>query len=205
MFMQTLNVLTNSLQYDSILRSIKRVIRLYNFILPFSYEIVCPFRPHIIKVICCSKTGCRPLYDVLNLNDFHLKSQKNLITELNIQDNFGWEFVFDLPFYLTKDSKLQWFQFKIVHRIIETNHLLSKMGLKEHDYCSFCNQYPETIEHLFWDCTHVDMFWRSLKTWLTNDFNTDVFSNWSNIEIILGNRRTQKYYYFIGKTIYLQV
>ena len=31
-----------------------------------------------------------------------------------------------------------------------------------------------------------------LKTWLTNDFNTDVFSNWSNIEIILGNRITQK-------------
>ena len=80
-----------------------------------------------------------------------------MITELNIQDNFGWEFVFDLPFYLTKYSKLQWFQFKIVHRIIETNHLLSKMGLKEHDYCSFCNQYPETIEHLFWDCTHVDI------------------------------------------------
>mgnify|MGYP000197530733 CR=1 FL=1 len=35
-------------------------------------------------------------------------------------------------------------------------------------------------------------FGDQLKTWLTNDFNNDVFSNWSNIEIILGNRRTQK-------------
>ena len=142
------------------------MIRLYNFELPFSYEIVRPFRPQIIKVIYCSKTGCRPIYDVLNLNDFHLKSQNKWITELNHQDNFGWKFVFDLPFYLTKDSKLQWFQFKIVHRIIGTNHLLSKMGLKENDYCSFCNQYPETSAHLFWECTHVDIFWRSLKTTL---------------------------------------
>jgi len=30
-----------------------------------------------------------------------------------------------------------------------------------------------------------------LKTWLTNDFNNDVFCNWSKIEIILGNRRIQ--------------
>ena len=139
------------------------MIRLYNFELPFSYEIVRPFRPQIIKVIFCSKTGCRPIYDVLNLNDFHLKSQNKWITELNHQDNFGWKFVFDLPFYLTKDSKLQWFQFKIVHRIIGTNHLLSKMGLKENDYYSFCNQSPETIVHLFWECRHVDIFGRSLK------------------------------------------
>ena len=101
------------------------------------FLIVRPFRPQIIKVICCSKTGCRPIHDVLNLNDFHLNSQNKWITELNLQVNFGWKFVFNLPFYLTKDSKLQWFQFKIVHRIIGTNNLLSKMELKENDYCSF--------------------------------------------------------------------
>ena len=111
--MQKWNVRTNFVQYNSIHSSIKRVIRLYNFELPFSYEIVRPFRPQIIKVIFCSKTGCRPIYDVLNLNDFHLKSQNKWITELIHQDNFGCKFAFDLPFYLTKDSKLQWFQFKI--------------------------------------------------------------------------------------------
>ena len=147
MFMQKWNVRTNCVHYNSIHSSITRVIRVYKFILPFSYEMVRPFRPQIIKVICCSKTGCRPIYDVLNVNDFHRKSQNKWITELNLKDNFGWKFVFDLPFYLTKDSKLQWFQFKIVHRIIGTNHLLSKMGLK--DYCSFCYQYPETSVHLF--------------------------------------------------------
>ena len=148
MFIQKWNVRTNFVQYNSIHSSIKRVIRLYNFELPFSYEIVRPFRPQIIKVIYCSKTGCRPIYDVLNLNDFHLKSQNKWITELNHQD---------------KDSKLQWFQFKIVHRIIGTNHLLSKMGLKENDYCSFCNQSPETIVHLFWECRHFFYFWANFK------------------------------------------
>ena len=75
--MQKWNVRTHILQYNSILCSIKRVIRLYSFILTFSYEIVRPFRPQIIKVICCSITGCRPIYDVLNLNDFHLNPKIN--------------------------------------------------------------------------------------------------------------------------------
>ena len=87
-FMQIWNVRTHFLQYTSILSSIKRVIRLYSFKLPFSYEIVRPFRPQIIKVICCSKTGCPLIYDVLNLNDFQLKSQNKWITEINLPDNF---------------------------------------------------------------------------------------------------------------------
>ena len=65
-FMQIWNVRTHFLQYDSILSSVKRVIRLYNFELPFSYEIVCPFRPHFLYVVL----------KLLNLNDFQLKSQK---------------------------------------------------------------------------------------------------------------------------------
>ena len=32
--------------------------------------------------------------------------------------------------------------------------------------CSFCNQHPETILHLFYYCEKVKTFWADLKTWL---------------------------------------
>ena len=32
--------------------------------------------------------------------------------------------------------------------------------------CSFCNQHPETILHLFYYCEKVKTFWTDLKTWL---------------------------------------
>ena len=117
---------------------------------------------------------------------------------------------------VTRYGQTRWVHISIVHFILQSctiycSHFLALHGLTCRiihgltcriihgwhvesyiDYCSFCNQYPETIVHLFWECRHVDLFGRSLKTWLTNDFNNDVFCNWSKIEIILGNRRTQK-------------
>ena len=80
------------LQYNVIRSSIKRGIRLYDFELTFSYEIVFPFSQQIIKkVICSSKTICRPIYDVLNLSDVQLISQNKCLTELNLQEKIWME------------------------------------------------------------------------------------------------------------------
>ena len=49
----------------------------------------------------------------------------------------------------TKSSKLQWFQYRIIHRILGTNSLLYKINQKPNDKCSFCLKEVETIEHIF--------------------------------------------------------
>jgi hypothetical protein len=49
----------------------------------------------------------------------------------------------------TKSSKLQWFQYIIIHRILGTNSLLYKINQKPNDKCSFCLEEVETIEHIF--------------------------------------------------------
>ena len=36
-----------------------------------------------------------------------------------------------------------------------TNRLLHKINNTHTDKCSFCKDSIETIEHLFWECTHV--------------------------------------------------
>ena len=71
--------------------------------------------------------------------------------ELNLGPNFCWKKILTFPFSLVKDTKLRWFQFRIIHRILGTNSLLCKMGIKTDNKCSFCNREKETIKHLFWD------------------------------------------------------
>jgi hypothetical protein len=42
------------------------------------------------------------------------------------------------PFSVTKNTKLQDFQYKLIHRILITNSFLHKCGLKEIELCTFC-------------------------------------------------------------------
>ena len=69
-----------------------------------------------------------------------------------------WNHIFGMPFSITRDSSLQWFQYRIIHRIIGTNYFLYKIKYKTSAECSFCHDMPETIEHIFWECKHVNFF-----------------------------------------------
>ena len=68
-----------------------------------------------------------------------------------------WNHIFGMPFSITRDSSLQWFQYRIIHRIIGTNYFLYKIKYKTSAECSFCHDMPETIEHIFWECKHVNI------------------------------------------------
>jgi hypothetical protein len=99
--------------------------------------------------------------------------------------NLDWQTIYSLPFRCTKDTKLQWFQFRINHRILGTNYLLSKMGIRNDNLCSFCGTEPETLCHLFWDCPISNSFWVNLKTLLSNKC-PNILIDWSKLDIILG-------------------
>ena len=129
---------------------------------------------------------CRDIYNLL-LGSV-LPTMKSQNKWMNLPDNFGWKF--ELPFFLTKDSMLQWFQYRIIHRILGTNRLMFKMGVVDQNNCSFCNHFSETIVHLFWECRYVDQFWRDLIKWLSEEFQNS-FTNWSKKDIIFGNRGMQ--------------
>ena len=40
-------------------------------------------------------------------------------------------------------------------------------GVKDNPNCSFCNNEPEKLLHLFWSCPKVAFFWHSLSLKLT--------------------------------------
>ena len=68
----------------------------------------------------------------------------------------------------TKSTKLIEFQFKLLHRCIPTNVFLFKIGRKENDNCTVCNNSSEMLIHLFWSCHVTSSFWKSVTDWLKN-------------------------------------
>ena len=84
-----------------------------------------------------------------------------------------WEKIYLLPFKTTLDTKLREFQYKILNRILYTNKMLFKFKKVDSPFCDFCEKELETIEHLFFHCTKVSMFWNDLKSVL-DSFNITI-------------------------------
>ena len=73
-------------------------------------------------------------------------------------DSCQWESIFRTPFASLRETKVQYFQFRFLHRILGTNYLLHHMQLKNSSLCTFCNLSDETIDHLFWACNITSNF-----------------------------------------------
>lgn len=60
---------------------------------------------------------------------------------------------------MIRKPKVQYLQFRLLHRIIGVNSYLFRLKVKDSPLCSFCNEEEETIEHLFWNCPISNSFW----------------------------------------------
>jgi exonuclease III len=112
-----------------------------------------PFIPDILKIILKPESGAKRMYDVLNASNSIMSVKEKWASKIQITvSDEEWEKLFLMPFKINKEARLQWFQYRIVHRIIGTNYLLYKMNISNSPLCTFCNNRDETIEHLFWYC-----------------------------------------------------
>ena len=102
-------------------------------------------------------------------------------------DDTDWSKTFNLTFKLTLDTKIQNFQFKLLHRILTTNSYLHKMKITGDNTCTFCKQVPETLTHLFFHCYKVETIWTEFREWV-NGLNNNFQMNVLNIsDVILLN------------------
>ena len=53
---------------------------------------------------------------------------------------------------------IRYFQFEIIHRIVDVNEYLTLLNISQSDLCSFCYSSVESIEHLFWNCPIIRRF-----------------------------------------------
>ena len=79
------------------------------------------------------------------------------------------ENVFTLAKTITMDHTIIEMQFNILHRIIGTSKLLSKIGKMNSPTCCHCKMYVETIEtieYLFYECFIIKNFrFALIKLW----------------------------------------
>ena len=74
-----------------------------------------------------------------------------------------WKTIFVKCFRTTIDTQLQWFQARILHRILPTRRYLNICKIVNSPNCLFCVEYEESLCHLFWECSHVKQFWTDLE------------------------------------------
>ncbi|KAH3713894.1 hypothetical protein DPMN_073695 [Dreissena polymorpha] len=82
------------------------------------------------------------------------------------EHELNWKHIFTMPYKAIIESTLSNFQYKYIHRIIATNKYLFKCKLSNSHLCDFCSENIETIEHLFWECKHIQPIWNQLVSFL---------------------------------------
>ena len=102
------------------------------------------------------------------------RSQGKWLEERDMHCNLSiivnWENMYCLSFLCTRKSKLRAFPFQFLHRKIATNDFLYKIGIKQTDSCSFCEEQKETLVHLFWTCKYTQNFWKSMFKSISQNF-----------------------------------
>ena len=173
-----------------------------------------PYNNHLVKtcipyftnnfLYLLNATKSRKLYDILNTNCEEPTGKVRWNQIFNICDA-EWEQIFSLPFRLTKNTKLQWFQFRINHKILSTNSFLQKIKLKDTNICTFCRSETETIEHILWDCEIVQALLDEFVTFCSNKIHWHI--SFAKKAFILGScvkKDTVKNpYYLANKILYL--
>ena len=121
-----------------------------------------PIRTSIISLFFKSSKGCRDFYNVLNKNSDTPTSKSKWENIYNIE-NETWEEIYSSPFKLPVSTLLQWFQFRINHRLLSTRSYLFKLKITDNPMCLSCQDINETIKHMLWDCPETKTFLHQLQ------------------------------------------
>ena len=93
-------------------------------------------------------------------------------------------------------------RYKIIARTVGTNSLLKYMKLRTTDACDYCG-HRENIEHKFWYCRRVKVFWTEIKSWLVNNNLTCAANKVTAKTAILGGHDSIIVNHFISVAIYM--
>ena len=97
-------------------------------------------------------------------------SEKTLQRILNFE-NINWSKIYKIGGEVTIDTYSRMFNFKLNHNILYLNKTLTRMGILNNSFCSFCNVVDESQIHLFCECHVATEIWKELKFHFTNVIN----------------------------------
>jgi hypothetical protein len=102
--------------------------------------------------------------------------------DMNLDEEF-WQYIYETPNSLTKNSKILMTQYKIINRILAVNYNLKMWGKSDTDLCTACSQV-ETIEHFIYECPKTLTLWNAIQLWWKAIFQFSI--KLSVLEIIFG-------------------
>ena len=164
-----------------------------------------PYFPNYVRILLKNEKGSKDFYDMF-IKNLYLRPKSEIKWEIELnfhKDKIWWEHVnYTVN---SNDCTIKWLQYRIIHRILGTNYLLHKIGIKDTNQCTFCNAQPETISHLFYFCSYSLSLWNNIKDWLRNEFDLEL--NINEIDVIFGysnNKKIQVLTSLLKKYIYMQ-
>lgn len=76
-----------------------------------------------------------------------------------------WKFWNLMPYQVSREVKLQSFQFRILNRVLPCNEYLKQIRKKNSDICEYCGE-EDNVFHFLYECTDTVGFWSELGVWL---------------------------------------
>ena len=163
-----------------------------------------PCTPYI-KLNCgsvpISDATSKQIYDSFLRKKQTPPTAQQKLTDKYSETSINWEKVYSLPFRTTLDSKLREFQYKILNNIVFTNDKLFRFGLSQSPNCTFCNEEPESIEHLLSRCKVSSEFWKEVLSWLKD--NNIIIESLNEIGLLLGNFEKTEDFFIINHILLL--
>ncbi|XP_056019638.1 uncharacterized protein LOC125668194 [Ostrea edulis] len=181
------------LQYNSVLSAISTHLKLFEnkgvFNRAFSPYIPLFYKPLILQTKCT-----KSVYKQLNVNhDIPTSVSKWNLDPVAYGIEICVKDAFTVCFKTTKDSIIQWLQYRILHRILPVNYYLKKINVVSFDCCTFCNDEVETIQHVFIGCEKLSILWSNLSMHIYKTTSKRIGFNVLNIllgelPLLKGNR-----------------
>ena len=143
-------------------------------------NITYPYRPAFFSLVNLQTKGCNR-WIKLNKKAYGTPRGIGLREEKWARElgrNPGLNFWNNCYMHTTRifySNKIKWLQYQIVRNSLKTNVIISKFTQNTPN-CTFCQNAPETISHLFWDCTRINTFIENIRAHLVMTGLDIVFS-----------------------------
>ena len=148
---------TTFLLFEGILKAIKQYLEKCKLQLTADFRVAEP------KVWDCLRKGNKFIQQILIKSD----TCPTAVDKWNkIYNNLNWTQIFSKCFKTSVDTRLRWFQTRILHRLIATQKFLYNCKIADSPQCVFCSEEIETIQHLFWQCKITNKFWMDVLSLL---------------------------------------
>jgi hypothetical protein len=168
------------LRYQSLCSAIRHMINTYIVDRNTINHIIFPYIPVSAQLLLKSEKGCRDFYCITRSKPSPPPNERKWQTKLELIIT-NWKSVYNNCFKITTDSTLQWFQYRLIHRILPVKVYLKKIGVFQEDSCSLCGEEGEDIQHLLYYCNKSRAIWNDLDNFIFRKTSNVVSFNIQNI------------------------